>query len=462
MGGFWMRRVPQVVDEPVVEEDPGQVLDPAAYGAYGPEAGPPVPEPQPPAPGPSIRSIDLAGMLDRPRPTPVDVPRATVKGGLKEFGKSLIPGYAEARAREDRAARFNATREDAYEKDIYDRRMMALQPLLQHDQKATLEARDADAREAHSRRKYPNAPESWHWAARMERNPPTEPAKKEPDLGDVYSADLGDGKQVLVRRGPQGGFVDEQNGAPVTGVRGIYRIGTQPQEKPEGSQPLDREQADLEVKVATGVATPADRARLAAVKKARTTVGTTMFGLNAPVRNESRLDRLAREFKDDPVVKEFKIVQEAGQFVRAMDPNKNDPALDQALLYSFAKIMDPGSVVREGEYRTVQRYAQSWLDNFKIDAMSVLDRQAVLTPKARAQLKNVVLARANPRQQQYRALREQYGKRLDSIGGPGAGNEYLQDMEAAFPEPVSGGGTGSAVEKWERGPDGTLRKVGTR
>lgn len=32
---------------------------------------------------------------------------------------------------------------------------------------------------------------------------------------------------------------------------------------------------------------------------------------------------------------------------------------DQALIYTFAKVMDPNSVVRESEYDTVQRFSQS-------------------------------------------------------------------------------------------------------
>ena len=32
---------------------------------------------------------------------------------------------------------------------------------------------------------------------------------------------------------------------------------------------------------------------------------------------------------------------------------------DQALIYTFAKVMDPNSVVRESEYQTVQDYSQS-------------------------------------------------------------------------------------------------------
>jgi hypothetical protein len=35
------------------------------------------------------------------------------------------------------------------------------------------------------------------------------------------------------------------------------------------------------------------------------------------------------------------------------------------MVYAFAKIMDPESVVREGEYETVKKYSQSLLSKWK-------------------------------------------------------------------------------------------------
>ena len=40
---------------------------------------------------------------------------------------------------------------------------------------------------------------------------------------------------------------------------------------------------------------------------------------------------------------------------------------DQALIYAFAKAMDPTSSVREGEYATVQKYAQSFANQLGFD-----------------------------------------------------------------------------------------------
>ena len=159
-----------------------------------------------------------------------------------------------------------------------------------------------------------------------------------------------------------------------------------------------------------------------------------------PVTNQSTaltaVDRLRDDFKGEPIVKRYNIVNDALQFVRTLNPNTQNPADDQGLIYAFAKAMDPDSVVREGEYATVQKYAQTWLDNFKFNAVRVLSNQEFLTPQARANMKATIETRAKPVAAQYENLYQSYLKMMTGRGGTATD---LPNYSNAFP-PVAAPG----------------------
>ena len=83
-------------------------------------------------------------------------------------------------------------------------------------------------------------------------------------------------------------------------------------------------------------------------------------GLNQA--QNQRVMQIANQFDNEPIVKNYNVIAEGQNFVKSLGTGaKGNAGDDQALLYSFAKVMDPGSVVREGEYATVQKYSQSWV-----------------------------------------------------------------------------------------------------
>jgi hypothetical protein len=71
-----------------------------------------------------------------------------------------------------------------------------------------------------------------------------------------------------------------------------------------------------------------------------------------PPRTESQVKSKSDAFGREPVVRRVQTMAEAVQFINSLDPKTDNPADDQALIYAFAKAMDPESVVREGEYAT--------------------------------------------------------------------------------------------------------------
>jgi hypothetical protein len=153
---------------------------------------------------------------------------------------------------------------------------------------------------------------------------------------------------------------------------------------------------------------------------------------NVTPAQDRRVNQLSDAFRNDPAVKRTNIQAEAVSFVSSLDPNSKNPADDQALIYAFAKAMDPDSVVREGEYATVQKYAQSWLSNFGFNAMRVVENREFLTPGARANMKATIMKKYGATRQQYDNIRQQFAKQIERITG-GPGDEYLVDYAAAFP-----------------------------
>lgn len=162
--------------------------------------------------------------------------------------------------------------------------------------------------------------------------------------------------------------------------------------------------------------------------------------------SDTRIDRIGANFKTEPVVKTAQIMASAVDFVKGLDPNTTNPADDQALIYAFAKAMDPDSVVREGEYATVQKYSQSLADKFGFDAARIFSNTVFLTPEARKNMKTTIESRFDPVRKQYNNLRKSYVNRLNKVTGGTDGEDYLNDYGAAFPEPSVGAGGAGMVE----------------
>ena len=152
-----------------------------------------------------------------------------------------------------------------------------------------------------------------------------------------------------------------------------------------------------------------------------------------PPRVATRVDSKVKAFDASPVVKRIVTMAEGAQFVRSLDINTTNPADDQALVYAFAKAMDPDSVVREGEYATVQKYSQSWMSATGFNLARVLSNTEFLTPEARKNLRATIMQKFNSGRKQYDTLRNEYARQLNMVVGSDRGADYLTDYSAGFP-----------------------------
>jgi hypothetical protein len=163
-----------------------------------------------------------------------------------------------------------------------------------------------------------------------------------------------------------------------------------------------------------------------------------------PPRVETTVRSLATAFRNEPSVKRTVTMGEAVSFVNGLDVHTKNPADDQALIYAFAKAMDPESVVREGEYATVQKYATSWLERFGFDAMRVLSSNTpILTASARSNLKQTITSRYQATRTQYDNLAKSYAGQINKATGGQDGSERLTDYAAVLPPGAETAGGGS-------------------
>ena len=102
---------------------------------------------------------------------------------------------------------------------------------------------------------------------------------------------------------------------------------------------------------------------------------------------------------------------------------------------------DPESVVREGEYATVAKYAQSWKDNFGFDAMRILSSNTpILTPEARKNLKTTITSRYQASRGSYDTLQRSYTSQINTATGLADGGDRLTDYAGLFPGGSPSGG----------------------
>lgn len=167
-------------------------------------------------------------------------------------------------------------------------------------------------------------------------------------------------------------------------------------------------------------------------------------GLSSPTATAVRSK--VTKFSSEPVIQNFATIQEGHNFAQSIDTKTKNPADDQALIYSLAKALDPGSVVREGEYATAQKYAQSWVAAYGKGIEQALLGTGFLSEGARTNIKKTIEQKFEASKKSYQNLYGQYEKGINSLTGRDDGQRFLTDYTVADDQP-----SGTIVTA----PDGT-------
>lgn len=147
---------------------------------------------------------------------------------------------------------------------------------------------------------------------------------------------------------------------------------------------------------------------------------------DVPIKLRPQVEKIASNFDNEAIVKRYNTIAGDYGLTQSIDNNTKNPADQQAIIYAFAKAMDPDSVVREGEYATVQKYSSSWAKTFGFNAQRVIDEGApILTPTAIAKIKETIESKYSVINNQYQNLYNDYGRRINAITGKSNGTAYL-------------------------------------
>lgn len=133
-------------------------------------------------------------------------------------------------------------------------------------------------------------------------------------------------------------------------------------------------------------------------------------GLSASQIN-SNVNSIAGAFDNEPIVKEFNTIQGYVSLFNSLGTSASD---DQARIYAFAKVMDPNSVVRESEYKTVQEYSQALLRAAGINVARVFTATGALSPDARTAMANTLNTKLQVQSGLYNQVSSEYQRQIDA------------------------------------------------
>ena len=149
------------------------------------------------------------------------------------------------------------------------------------------------------------------------------------------------------------------------------------------------------------------------------------------------------KFASQPIAQNFATIQEGYNFASSLSNTTQNPVDDQGLIYSLAKALDPGSVVREGEYATAQKYAQSWVSAFGKSVTQAILGTGFLSEEARANIKKTIQSKYEASKTSYDNLYNQYEGSINNLTGRTDGSSFLVD----FTTPAGGASTGNFTEE---------------
>jgi len=162
-----------------------------------------------------------------------------------------------------------------------------------------------------------------------------------------------------------------------------------------------------------------------------------------------------KEFSSLPPVKQFADQTSAyGRVVASVDDPS--PSGDLALIFNFMKVLDPGSVVREGEFATAQN--AGGIDQRTRGLYNRITSGERLTPEQRADFADRATRLYSEAQGQYQSLAEQYAGFAEQAGLPVdqvipdfsySKDLYRKPLEFSRPPPPTmPDGTRVSTEQW--------------
>ena len=125
---------------------------------------------------------------------------------------------------------------------------------------------------------------------------------------------------------------------------------------------------------------------------------------------------VTQQFLQQPITKNYIEVKTNLDFVNKINPDTASATDKMALIYTFARVMDPSSAVREGEYASVGSNARSYVESLAINAEKVFNNPGELQPSHVRKLLVTLNNKYDSFIKQYEGLKKGYGQQVDNLG----------------------------------------------
>lgn len=155
-----------------------------------------------------------------------------------------------------------------------------------------------------------------------------------------------------------------------------------------------------------------------------------------PGQINTTVNQIASAFDNEPVVKNFNVVKEGYDYALSIGSKSNPTSTDdQGLIYAFAKAQDPNSVVKEGEYITVQKYSQSLAQQKWADLKRMAKNEPFLTPEARRNMIATIKSKYGASEKAYQNVYNEYQRQINDAytGAPRTITNYLGAQPGVSP-----------------------------
>lgn len=182
-----------------------------------------------------------------------------------------------------------------------------------------------------------------------------------------------------------------------------------------------------------------------------------------PSQINSTVNSIAGAFDNEPVVREYNTIRRAVETFNNLGNSATD---DIQRVYAFAKIADPNSAVKEGEYASIEKYSQALMQRAGLRVNRAFTATGVLTPEARKAMSTTIQKSLDTVQRAYEQVYNEYQRQIGDAyaGQPRSITQYTppKKQQPFFPTPTGEPITVSGISQPKNFFDGLLSVFGAK
>lgn len=129
-----------------------------------------------------------------------------------------------------------------------------------------------------------------------------------------------------------------------------------------------------------------------------------------PAQINTTVNSIAGAFDNEQIVKDYNTIRRNLDTFNNLGTSATD---DIQRVYTFAKVADPNSAVKEGEYASIEKYAQAVAQRAGLQLNRVFTPTGILTPEARKAMGATLQTSLNASQSSYNQVQAEYQRQID-------------------------------------------------